>query len=423
MSARRPLVERWGARAEVAWGAIAVLVASAGWLLTLGEPDWAVFVAIVVGVALVPPVRERDPTETMPGELLALLSVPVILRVFGLFKTASPFFFMAGLALLVAIVFDSYTSLELAPRFVVVFVVITTMAFAAVWTVGTFTADVLFGTNFVGGETELMWDLVTATCAGVFAGVVFALYFRFSNPVESVGEDEPSRDEASKDGSDADDEAVRAASRVDLPGSDRSHRLAVRGMQLMLLAIAAYGLVRLKLGLFLIGAITLAITLIPALLRREYDYRMNTGLTLWITLAVTLHVLGALGLYGNFPWYDSVAHTVSATFIAGIGYALARTAELHTDAVSFRSGFRGVFVVLIVLAAGIAWEILEFASGGLATILGGQPVLTQYGVDDIASDLVFDAAGAVLVAVASTDRFEELVHTLRSRVDTLVRSG
>ncbi|QLG62780.1 hypothetical protein [Halorarum salinum] len=448
MVTTRPLVTLRGLRAEVAWLLVVVLVACAVRFLTLGELDWAVFVALVVAVAVVPPAIERDPAVTMPWPLLALVSVPVLLRAAGVVSAATPFLVMAGLALLAAIALDSYTSLALTPRFSVVFVIVTTMAFAAVWTVGTWASDVLLGTEFVGGQTELMWDIVAATGAGVVAGFVFEAYFRLSDRpdrpdaptgdtrVEGVAE-ESDDDGSADDAGSADDRAERsdhdgrherpnrrdtAESKVDLPGDRRQQRWAVHAMRSILALIAVVGAVQFNVGMFLNGAVTLAVTFAPALLRREYGYPMGVGLTLWVTAAVGLHAVGVIGPYRQFGWYDSVAHALSATLIAGIGYALARAVELHTDAVDFQPTFRSVFVVLFVLAAGVAWELLEFASGGVAAVFGGRAALAQYGTGDIVNDLAFNAAGGVLIAVLTVGRFEAVARSLASRVGVFARN-
>lgn len=68
------------------------------------------------------------------------------------------------------------------PWFAVSFVVMTTMTAAATWGLAQFYADALLGTSFLGGNDDLMWDLVGATAVGVGAGAVFELYFRRQSP-------------------------------------------------------------------------------------------------------------------------------------------------------------------------------------------------------------------------------------------------
>jgi hypothetical protein len=203
----------------------------------------------------------------------------------------------------------------------------------------------------------------------------------------------------------------------DLDASDATERVAVRAMQAVLLALFAYTLFRVRLGLALGIGVSLAVTLLPAVLRREYNYSMDPLLVLWITLSVFVHTIGSLGPYDWFGWYDSVAHTVSAVVIAGIGYVTLRTFETHSDEISVPGEFRAVFIVVFVLAAGVLWELLEFGSGKLARAVGADAPLAVRGVEDIVNDLVFNTLGAVIVAAAGTDYLHGFVAFLRRRLE------
>lgn len=189
--------------------------------------------------------------------------------------------------------------------------------------------------------------------------------------------------------------------------SDGRKRLLTRGLQVVLAGVIAGGAVTGRPGMVTSGGIALGVTLLPALLRREYGYSMDPGLVLWITVAVVLHTAGTLGLYRQFQWYDEVTHTVSATIIAGIGYASFRALELHSEEIDVPAEFRAVFIVVFVLAAGMVWEVFEFALGGLVTV---------YGIDDIVTDLVFNAVGAVIVAVGGTGYVGGVVRFIRGRL-------
>ena len=181
-------------------------------------------------------------------------------------------------------------------------------------------------------------------------------------------------------------------------------RLLVRLLQVTLLGITLLGVVRFNWGLVINAGVSLGVTFLPGILSRDYSVQLNAGVTLWITTAVFLHSVGALGPYEWFGWYDSVTHTLSATIVAGAGYASARALAEHDDSLRIPSEFMFVFILVFVLAFGVLWEILEFASGGLASLVGGEAVLAQYGTRDIVLDLVFNTVGALLVATLGTDR-------------------
>lgn len=198
--------------------------------------------------------------------------------------------------------------------------------------------------------------------------------------------------------------------------SGSQERRLVRAMQLALLGLFVYGLVTLQVGMAANGAIALAVTLLPALLRREYGYSMDAGLVLWITVAISLNTAGSLYLYRRFSWYDEVTHTISATIIAGIGYAVLRAFECHSGEIDVPSDFRAVFIIVFVLAFGVIWEVLEFAAVLLSRVIGVRSPVTVYGIDDIVTDMVFNTVGAVVVAIWGTDYFDGFVAFFRQRL-------
>lgn len=198
--------------------------------------------------------------------------------------------------------------------------------------------------------------------------------------------------------------------------SDARKRLLVRVLQLTLAGLLVYGLATFQFGMAMNGGVALGMTLLPALLRREFDYSMDVRLVLWITVAVFLHSVGSLGPYRWFSWYDNVTHTVSATLIAGFGYAFFRTLERHYDGLDVPSEFRAVFILVFVLAAAVVWEIMEFASGGIASLTGAEAPLVVYGIDDIVTDMIFNTVGAVLVAIWGTGYFDGVIGFLGRRI-------
>lgn len=189
--------------------------------------------------------------------------------------------------------------------------------------------------------------------------------------------------------------------------SDDQELLLTRTLQLTLFGIMIYGLVTTQTKRVVMPGLALGITLLPALLRREYGYAMDAGLVLWITIAMILHTMGSMGLYNQYPWYDEVTHVVSGTIIAGLGYASFRALELHSNDIEVPAEFRAVFIVVFVLAAGIFWEVLEFALGNLVPV---------YGIDDIVTDMIANAIGGVIVAVWGANYVSSLIVFFRKRL-------
>lgn len=198
--------------------------------------------------------------------------------------------------------------------------------------------------------------------------------------------------------------------------SDAQERLVTRSMQLFLAGLLVYSLMTLQLGIAANAGFALGVTVLPALLRREYGYAMDAGLVLLITISVFLHILGSLGLYRQFSWYDEVTHAVSAVLIAGIGYAVLRAFECHSSEIEVPSKFRAVFVLVFVLASGVIWEVFEFAAVWFSQVIGvGSPVRV-FGIDDIVTDMVFNTVGAIIVAIWGTGYFDDFIPFLRRRL-------
>jgi hypothetical protein len=184
------------------------------------------------------------------------------------------------------------------------------------------------------------------------------------------------------------------------------------------------GFVRGNTGILVNTAVAFGVSLLPALLERDYDIPLDTGLTLWITTAVFLHALGTVGIpgtegtfYNSIPWWDNLTHTLSSSIVAAAGYTTARAFDEHSDAVRLPPRFMFVFILVVVLAFGVFWEVIEFAIGEVAALTGSRAVLTQYGLGDTMMDLVFDTVGAVIVAVWGTAYLTDIVGTLTDRLN------
>ena len=180
--------------------------------------------------------------------------------------------------------------------------------------------------------------------------------------------------------------------------SDRGERWLVRLFQVGLLAVAGYGLSIGRTSVVVNGLVGFAVTLVPALLRRDRNVSLDTGYVVWISVAVFLHAVGFFGLYATVPWYDAVTHTLSAAVVAGVAYAVMKAIERNSDRTTLSPEMEFAFLVVFVLAFGVFWEILEFVTGLVGRRLFGTAVLVQYGLDDTIHDLVFDLLGGLVVA-------------------------
>lgn len=201
----------------------------------------------------------------------------------------------------------------------------------------------------------------------------------------------------------------------DPSGVELALRWLSRLFQVVLVGIVGYAVVTANGRLFVNSVLPLGISVVPDVLRYRYGYHVNPVLGLWITAAATIHAVGILGPYKQFPWYDQVAHGVSASLIAGTGYASVRAIEVGHDDVTLPAELRFVFVLVVGGGIGVVWEIGEFALGELSRITGGQALLIQFGLGDAVTDLATNIVGAALVGLFATRYFDDLRTVLRDR--------
>ena len=189
-------------------------------------------------------------------------------------------------------------------------------------------------------------------------------------------------------------------------------------MEVCLVGVFFIGLDRGNLGIVVNAGVALGVTFLPAILERDYGIPLDAGLTMWITTAVFLHAVGTLGPYTNatFWWWDHVTHALSASLVAAVGYTTTRAIDRHTEAIYLPPRFMFVFILLFTVAFGVVWEVVEFALGGLSSIVGGGSILTQFGLGDTMMDLLFDTLGGVLVALWGDAYLNDTVRALTTRL-------
>ncbi|WP_255149182.1 hypothetical protein [Halorarius halobius] len=206
--------------------------------------------------------------------------------------------------------------------------------------------------------------------------------------------------------------------------AERQRRL-VWLMEVGLVGLLFVGIERGNTGIIVNCAIALGVAQLPPILERDYGIPLDAGLTLWITTAVFLHALGTVGVpggggsfYANTGWWDHMTHALSASVVAAAGYTVARAVDVHSEEVRLPPKFMFAFILLLTLAFGVFWEVIEFAIGEAAALLGTGSVLTQYGLEDTLLDLVFDTVGAVIVAVWGTAYLSDVVGAVAARLET-----
>lgn len=193
-------------------------------------------------------------------------------------------------------------------------------------------------------------------------------------------------------------------------------RGVVRVLQLGLVAVTVHGVLVGKFDLVLNGAVPLLVTFVPAYLRKDYGVRMDTGLVFLLTAAAVVHTVGIMGPYQSSPWYDEVAHSLSASVVALSGYAVVRALDIHSGDIELPPEFVRAFAVVFVVALGGFWELFELGMGTVATWLDAKPPLVVFGLEDAVLDIAFNTVGGIVVALVAPGYVSTLPRTLATRL-------
>ena len=146
------------------------------------------------------------------------------------------------------------------------------------------------------------------------------------------------------------------------------------------------------------AAISLLVSVIPAILRRDLGLVLPPGLSFWIVLALFLHVVGGFtNLYNDLPGWDHLTHLMSATLIGALGLVLVVIVDKYVESIYLPPRFLGAFILLFTMAVGVIWEIMEFTNDSLLH------TRLQYGLDDTMMDLFFDGVAGVAVALVGAN--------------------
>jgi hypothetical protein len=138
-------------------------------------------------------------------------------------------------------------------------------------------------------------------------------------------------------------------------------------------------------------AVSLAFAFIPT--RRPRTLRAAEAA---VTGMFVLHVMGhALGFYASFGWYDKALHFAEPLVATLVLYALSQATRWLWQWTRVTPLEVAIYCFSMVVTMGALWEITEF---GMDQLFHTQE---QNGNTDTMLDLVMDATGALLGAIAT----------------------
>ncbi|MEO8409838.1 MAG: hypothetical protein ABI478_04655 [Propionivibrio sp.] len=160
-------------------------------------------------------------------------------------------------------------------------------------------------------------------------------------------------------------------------------------------------------GLWMNAALATVIlfsTFLPAIFARRINVHIPPEFEV-LTIAfifASLFLGETRDYYSKFWWWDIALHGTSGGLLGILGFLLVYVLnETPRIDLHMRPGFVALFAFCFALAVGAAWEVFEFAMDQLFNMNMQKPMLGDpSGLTDTMVDLIVDALGALLVAVA-----------------------
>ena len=172
-------------------------------------------------------------------------------------------------------------------------------------------------------------------------------------------------------------------------------KLASRAMQAGMLGVALAGVLTANFTWLPASVLSLFVSVIPSILRKDLEIVLPFELNFWIVLALFLHVIGGFsGFYDNVPYWDHITHAMSASLIAALGFVVVVSVDKYVETIHLPRPFLALFIIMFTMAIGVLWELMEFLNDEL---IGSR---LQYDLDDTMVDMMFDAFGGFIVGIA-----------------------
>ena len=172
-------------------------------------------------------------------------------------------------------------------------------------------------------------------------------------------------------------------------------KLISRCMQAAMVAVALAGIISDNLTWVPAAVLSLLVSLVPSILRRDLKLVLPFELNFWIVLALFLHVIGGVsGLYDKVTGWDHITHAMSSSLIAALGFVVVVAIDKYVESIHLPRPFLAAFIIMFTMAMGVLWEIMEYSND----VLTGSHL--QYGLTDTMLDLLFDGFAGFIVGIA-----------------------
>ncbi|HEY6919175.1 MAG TPA: hypothetical protein VI412_07925 [Tabrizicola sp.] len=178
-----------------------------------------------------------------------------------------------------------------------------------------------------------------------------------------------------------------------MPGTSA---ILLNGIRLLLAADAVIAVWRGVLPAVFITLVALGLTFLPGLLASRVGLRLPPSFLAAIALFVlaTLYLGEVQDFYDRFWWWDLALHFGSAMGFGILGFLLVFML-FQGDRYAAPPWAVGALSFCLAMTVGVVWEIFEYA---MDTLFGFN--MMKSGLPDTMGDLIVDAVGAALAALA-----------------------
>lgn len=116
--------------------------------------------------------------------------------------------------------------------------------------------------------------------------------------------------------------------------------------------------------------LSLAVMSFPALLHIKLRLRLPSGLEIAVAAFVfAAEILGEISnFYGQFPFWDTMLHTINGFLAAAIGFNVIDLLNSHVKGVNLTPLFVALVSFCFSMTVGVLWEFFEFGGDRLARL-------------------------------------------------------
>ena len=166
--------------------------------------------------------------------------------------------------------------------------------------------------------------------------------------------------------------------------------------------------------------LALIVSLIPTILKRNYEIHLPLVLEILITTALLLHIGGGiLEGYSSIPYYDTLTHFVSSFLVAFLAFVIIYILDIYWDGLKMDKYALAFIVVIFTVAMGVVWEYNEWVTD---LIFGTKE---QWGYNDTIKDLFIDMLAGIVMAIIGVNlikkgKLDDMTEDLGRQIDEAI---